>query len=71
MIHHLLRKGNYSEQVGAGFPVSLAGVMKYVAAKVLEIARKKPRATRKPKSSRVNRNWISIIKRSSTNFSQA
>nr|CAD7457430.1 unnamed protein product [Timema tahoe] len=33
MIHHLLRKGNYSEQVGAGFPVSLAGVMKYLAAK--------------------------------------
>nr|CAD7440154.1 unnamed protein product [Timema bartmani] len=42
MIHHLLRKGNYSEQVGAGFPVSLAGVMKYLAAKVLDIARKKP-----------------------------
>ncbi|GJQ66702.1 hypothetical protein Trydic_g19918 [Trypoxylus dichotomus] len=37
-IGRLLRKGNNAERVGAGAPVYLTAVMKYLAAEVLELA---------------------------------
>lgn len=38
-IHRLLRKGNYSERVGAGAPVYLASVLEYLVAEVSKLCR--------------------------------
>ncbi|KAF5404461.1 hypothetical protein PHET_02145 [Paragonimus heterotremus] len=63
-MHRLLRKGNYAEWVSAGAPVSLAAVLMYLAAEVLELSATAARATRRPVSLPVTCNWPSATTRS-------
>ena len=46
-IHRLLRKGNYTQRVGAGAPVYLAAVMEYLATEILELASSAARDNKK------------------------
>uniref|UniRef100_UPI00358DF268 late histone H2A.L3-like n=1 Tax=Myxine glutinosa TaxID=7769 RepID=UPI00358DF268 len=46
-VHRHLRKGNYAKRIGAGAPVYLAAVLKYLSAEILELAGNTPRDNKK------------------------
>ncbi|XP_057674599.1 histone H2A-like [Corythoichthys intestinalis] len=50
-LHRLLRRGNYSEHIGAGAPVYLAAVLEFLTLEILELG---GNAARDNKKTRIN-----------------
>lgn len=50
-IHRLMRKGNFSERIGAGTPVYLAAVLEYLIGEVLDLSGNAARDNKKTKIS--------------------